>query len=463
MPSCFRTLLFCSLFLLPVLSCSKDAGNADGPGGKTAGIPVSLKVSGPGIEYGEEGVQMVPAAEGIWDIYADFFAGESVRIAVPGGEELLSLRVTPAKEGICRLRVNAVDKKWELTKIDKVSLVATEGGEDAAPIEAVYSGRGVWTAKGLYIAHDYLKYRYLLETDNPSSLKYWCASWDNSGQAPEVHSAEYLRVRALGQKDYDALFLKDNRACWMFPADKVKLLADFSISMNEAVPVQEISYSSPHTGPKAVFIGDSITWQWARASRTDSKGSIVIPLNPLPSFMKESGDNVITSFHPQFFTQNDYVNKGISAENTTQMLARYKPDVLDLDPHCVVIMGGTNDLAQGYAKSKIMENLSAMAEQADAAGIKVILCSVTPCNDTYSRLSNPSTKGAHIIELNGMIRTYAGSKDFTYCDYWPLLVASDGLALREDFRLYDNLHPNPAAYTVMEALIKQTIEDILKQ
>ena len=225
-------------------------------------------------------------------------------------------------------------------------------------------------------------------------------------------------------------------------------------------PAPEVDGSS-HKGPLAVFIGDSITWQWARASRTDDKSKIVIPLDPLPSFMTRSGDNVTTYFHPQFFTSNNYSNKGISAENTTQMLSRYQKDVLDQDPHCVVIMGGTNDLAQGVQKAQILSNLSRMAEMAEAKEMKVILCSVTPCNEVYSRLSNPNTKGAHIITLNGMIKSYAEGKGFTYCDYHPALAAPDGLALKDEYCLYDRLHPNPDAYTEMEKIIRSVINQVL--
>ena len=211
----------------------------------------------------------------------------------------------------------------------------------------------------------------------------------------------------------------------------------------------------------AIFIGDSITWQWARTSRTDSKGSILIPLDPLPSYMTVSGDNVTTRFHPGFFTGNGYLDKGVSGQNTTQMLTRFQKDVIDLNPQVVVIMGGTNDLAQGVTKQQIVENIAAMAEMADDAGIKVVICTVTPCNDSYSRLSDPKTKGAHIITLNGMLQEYAASKNFSWCDYWSSLVAEDGLALDAKYWLYDHLHPNPDAYSLMEGIVKPIIDSRL--
>lgn len=220
--------------------------------------------------------------------------------------------------------------------------------------------------------------------------------------------------------------------------------------------------AASHKGPTAVYIGDSITWQWGTNPREISKDKIVIPLSPLPSWLEDKGNNVKVSWRPEFFSLNNYVDKGISAQNTTQILARFQSDVVNLDPHCVVIMAGTNDLAQGVSKEQIMKNLSSMAEMASNAGIKVILCSVTPCNMSYSKLYNPNTKGAHILKLNEQIREYAKSKKFTYCDYYPALVAEDGLSLRDEFCLYDKLHPNPDAYVEMEKIIKPIIEAVTK-
>ena len=208
----------------------------------------------------------------------------------------------------------------------------------------------------------------------------------------------------------------------------------------------------------AIFVGDSITWQWARTSTSFAESNLKIPFDD--SYMTRNGSNVVIPFHPGFFSGNGYIDKGISGQNTTQMLSRFQKDVVDLNPKVVVIMGGTNDLAQGVAKADIVANISAMAEMADAAGIKVVLCTVTPNNDNYSRL-NPKNKGPHIIELNGMLQSYAATKGFSWCDYWTSLVAEDGLSLKEEYRLYDNLHPGPAGYTVMEGIIKPIIDSLL--
>ena len=66
--------------------------------------------------------------------------------------------------------------------------------------------------------------------------------------------------------------------------------------------------------PKVVFMGNSITEYWAL-------------------------------YHPEFFKQHNYCGRGIGGQTSTQMLARFTADVVNLHPKAVVIMAGTNDVA----------------------------------------------------------------------------------------------------------------------
>ena len=229
---------------------------------------------------------------------------------------------------------------------------------------------------------------------------------------------------------------------------------------------------------KAVFVGDSITWQWARVSRNESQSTIQeathnkLGNEPLPSYMSISGTTITIRFHPGFFSGNGYIDKGISGQNTTQMRDRFEKDVIALNPKVFVIMGGTNDLAQGVSEDAIFDNISYMASKAKEAGIKVIICSITPNNREYSALSSPKTKGAHIEALNVRFKDLCDETDgYVYCDYWTSLVARNASeaavatdidhGLKDEYKLYDDLHPGPAAYTVMEGIVKPIINSLL--
>ena len=189
-----------------------------------------------------------------------------------------------------------------------------------------------------------------------------------------------------------------------------------------------------HKGPAAVFIGDSITWQWAR----DGVG------------------------HPDFFSSNNYVNKGTSGNKTGDMLARFKADVVDLDPHCVVIEGGTNDIAASSVDS-ILERLKKMAKMAQDAGIPVIVGSVPPSN-SFPKVPSFAPQDV-IIELNGRIKAWADGAGIPYADYYSVLV-DEAKGLKKAFQI-DTIHPNAAGYTEMEKVItpilKKVLEDQAKQ
>src|SRR6185436_19524590 len=80
-----------------------------------------------------------------------------------------------------------------------------------------------------------------------------------------------------------------------------------------------------------------------------------------------------------------YVNRGISGQTTSQMVMRMFPDVIALKPAAVVILAGTNDIsrATGAVTAEMVEfNLMAMTQLAQANGIKVVLCSILPTDDT---------------------------------------------------------------------------------
>lgn len=224
----------------------------------------------------------------------------------------------------------------------------------------------------------------------------------------------------------------------------------------------------------AVFVGDSITWQWARVSRKETRSSIldathnVLGNDPLPSYMTASGENITIYFHPGFFSSNGYIDKGISGQNTTQMRDRFQKDVLALNPKVFVVMGGTNDIAQGTSNDAIFDNIAYMASEAKAAGIEVVICSITPNNRNYSAVG---WKSVYIEELNSRYEALCTAEGYAYCDYWSALVARDASeaavatdidhGLKDCYKLYDDLHPGPDAYTVMEGIIKPIIDGLL--
>lgn len=184
-------------------------------------------------------------------------------------------------------------------------------------------------------------------------------------------------------------------------------------------------------GAAAVFMGNSITEGWAAASA-------------------------------EFFAQNNYIGRGISGQVTSQMLARFRADVIELEPQSVVILAGTNDIAgnNGHISLKnIYGNIVSMAELAQRNGIRPIICSVLPVSEyPWSPGLEPAGK---IIALNAMLRDYASKNDCIYVDFHtPMRNEIDGL--KQEYTT-DNVHVTLQGYRVMEALVKKAIARAIRK
>lgn len=191
---------------------------------------------------------------------------------------------------------------------------------------------------------------------------------------------------------------------------------------------QEANTTAPKGG--VVFLGNSITEGWANA-------------------------------HPGFFSKNNYLGRGIGGQVSSQMLARFRSDVINLAPKAVVILAGTNDIAQNngpISLPEVMNNIISMAELAKTNHIKVVLCSVLPAYEFgWRREIKPADD---IIRLNTLIKQYAQKNKIPYVDYHTALK-DERNGLPEKYA-QDGVHPNSEAYTLMEQMVKPIIDKLTK-
>ena len=179
--------------------------------------------------------------------------------------------------------------------------------------------------------------------------------------------------------------------------------------------------------PKAVLMGDSITDGWPFAD-------------------------------PEFFSDNNFVGRVISGQVTNQMLLRFRQDVIDLHPKYVVILAGTNDIAENSGKidiEKTFGNIVSMCDLAKANGIKPIICSVIPAASFYWR---PSVTDAaeKIVQFNTMLEEYAKANKIKYVDYHSAMKDERG-GLPQNLA-NDGVHPTREGYDIMKSLLLKVLK-----
>lgn len=180
--------------------------------------------------------------------------------------------------------------------------------------------------------------------------------------------------------------------------------------------------------PRAVFMGDSITDNWA-------------------------------GFETAWYGRNNFLGRGISGQVTAQMVVRFMADVVAHRPGAVHILAGTNDLAENtdpYDPGTTQNNVLAMVGLARINGIKVVLGSVPPAT-SFSWRPEAGNRVAMIRDLNAWLKDLCVQAGHVYADYWPVLANGDG-GLKSELGINgDSVHPSQAGYDLMQPIAEAAV------
>jgi lysophospholipase L1-like esterase len=243
---------------------------------------------------------------------------------------------------------------------------------------------------------------------------------------PETARKQFIELREGVQRfesHFEALLDQKERALRLPDRDNVRRYSDANSKLNTPAPNMT----------RVVFMGDSITDFWR--------------LN-------------------EYFAGREYINRGISGQVTDEILARIKPDVIDLHPKAMLILAGTNDISRGVAVKTIENNLSMIGDLCQANGIKPVFASITPTSD-YHKAENPRNEMtktrpiATIVEVNNWLREYCRSHRYVYVDYYNALLDTNGV-LGPDLA-DDGLHPNAKGYRIMAPLATKALDLALSE
>jgi lysophospholipase L1-like esterase len=150
------------------------------------------------------------------------------------------------------------------------------------------------------------------------------------------------------------------------------------------------------------------------------------------------------------------LNRGINGERSEQILARFDRDVLEAQPHAVVIIAGVNDVYQGRGAAHVIGQLAKMYARAHAAGVAVVAGSIVPYNT-----ATPD-QNARMHEINSWIRDqHAAHAWLHFVDTRSAAAAPESPDLL--FESPDQLHPSPAGYRRMADAIRPVLARALTE
>ena len=181
---------------------------------------------------------------------------------------------------------------------------------------------------------------------------------------------------------------------------------------------------------KTIFIGDSITEGWS--------------LND-----------------PEFFSRNNFVNRGVGGQTSPQMLIRFKPDAVNLKPKMIIINAGTNDIAANTGPASpemIIDNICSMAEIGLKNDIRIALSTILPVYK-YPWNEKVTNVPDRISKVNTALQKYSEKHSLIFIDFFKSMV-NEQRGLKSAYGV-DGVHPTKQGYEEMSNVIKNTISGTL--
>lgn len=153
--------------------------------------------------------------------------------------------------------------------------------------------------------------------------------------------------------------------------------------------------------------------------------------------------------HPEW----EVLNRGINGERTDQILRRFSRDVGPERPKIVVVLGGVNDVYQGYPVEFTQKNLAAMYSMVKDMEAMPIGCSVLPYDTMTPRQATAR------MEINRWVETECGKRSIVFCDTAAAVSSTDDPDKLSGTP--DGLHPDIEGYRSMSKALSKSVEKSL--
>jgi lysophospholipase L1-like esterase len=195
-----------------------------------------------------------------------------------------------------------------------------------------------------------------------------------------------------------------------------------------------------------VALGDSLTVGF---TGTDSPETY-----PYTMFLKQMSDHLLQQKGKVDAVEAIFTNKGVNGDLTSDMLLRFRRDVIDVGPDYTIILGGANDIGWGVPVDDIFDNLRRMFRMAADQRIWRVGCTV-PSILGWDEGIKPR------LELNEAVKSFCYEMGILCADVFQATCEPGTMRLRPDFSS-DGLHLNEGGYKkIADTIYKEAIEDLL--
>lgn len=152
----------------------------------------------------------------------------------------------------------------------------------------------------------------------------------------------------------------------------------------------------------------------------------------------------------EWFPELEAVNLGVGGDTTEGLIERLD-EVAAAEPDTVVLLIGTNDVANRRAVEHVVRNIETILVtlRSELPDARILLQSVLPRGREYAEF---------VKEINRHVWQFAATVRAHYLDLWPVMAEADG-ELNPAYT-EDRLHLNDAGYEAWLSELRPAIERV---
>jgi len=149
------------------------------------------------------------------------------------------------------------------------------------------------------------------------------------------------------------------------------------------------------------------------------------------------------------------INRGVGGQSSTQLLARFSSDVLQLEPGKVVIKICAGNFSPDTDSRMIWDEFETMVLAAKARNIEPVVATIIPVTRRAEKFEGYSiTK--QVKQFNGRVRELAEKHGLAVVDYFAATADGDGFL--PDAMARDEIHPNDLGYARMAEVFRAAMK-----
>ncbi len=152
------------------------------------------------------------------------------------------------------------------------------------------------------------------------------------------------------------------------------------------------------------------------------------------------------------------VNRGVGGQLVNRMTARFKRDVLDLNPKAVIIKFCSINIRPEMPLKVLEDNMTMMSQLAEVNNIVPIVSTIIPAGKAEAHIGDFQVVDT-LMKFNNWVRDFAKEKNYPIVDFASAIGDDEGFLPRDCS--VDPVHVNDKGYEILAEAARPVVYEVI--